>query len=146
MTPVVFSGMIRLPLRSSRTLSWLLVASHLAAAASLLLLPWPRLLSWPILLLVGVLLVRGLRREAWRCSAHSVVRLDLAGGRRLCVFRKDGRRQLGTVLPDSFVAPDLVLLRWRPERGGRSRCCMIAADAAEPSAHRMLRVLLRHPL
>ncbi len=146
MAPCAFSGMVRVCLQPSRNLTWLLAASHLAGAASLLWLSWPQLLTRLVLLLAGVSLVRGLRREAWLCSAASVVRLDLAGDGRLCVFRKSGRRQLGTVLPGSFVAPFLVLLRWRPERGGRSRYCIITRDAAQPSAHRMLRVLLRHPL
>lgn|SRR5487761_2783126 len=146
MVPAAFHGMVRVPLRPSRTLAGLWVASHFAAAISLLLLPWSRFVSGPLLLLVGVSLVRGLRCGAWLCSGASVVRLDLSGEGRLCLFRNNGRRQLGVVLPGSFVTPALVILRWRPERGGRARCCIIAGDAAEPPVHRMLRVLLRHPL
>jgi len=127
-------------------LTLILIAGYLAAALSLLLLSWPRALDGFLLLLCGLFLVRGLRREAWLCSGQSVVRLDLSGEGRLCLFRKNGRRQRGVVLPGSFVAPWLVLLRWRPERGGPSRCCIIAGDAAAAPAHRMLRVLLRHPL
>jgi hypothetical protein len=146
MASIAFGGMVRVRLRPSRALASLLVVSHLTAGLCLLLLSWPRLWVWFFLLLWGVLLVRGLRREAWLCSGHSVVRLDVAGDGRVCVFRKNGRRTRGTVLPGSFVAPALVILRWRPERGGRPRCCVVAGDAADPAAHRMLRVLLRHPL
>ncbi len=141
-----FGGMVRVRLRPSRTLGGILVASHLAGASSLLLLSWPRPLCWAALVLIGVSLVRNLRREAWLCSAVSVVRLDLEGGGHLCIFRKNGRRQRGSVQPGSFVAPYLAIVRWRLERGGPVRCCIVARDAAEPSAHRILRVLLRHPL
>ncbi len=91
-------------------------------------------------------LVRGLRGEAWRSSAATVIRLDFEGGGRLCVFRNNGQRQQGIVLPGSFVAPFLVILRWRAERGGRRHYTVIARDATDPLAYRMLRVLLRHPL
>ncbi len=138
--------MVRVCLGPSPTLACLLMASHLTGALSLLLLSWPRFPVWFLLLADAVLLVRGLRREAWLCCARSVVRLDVAGDGRLCVFMKNGRRALGTVLPGSFVAPALIILRWRPQRGGRSRCAIVAGDAADPCAHRMLRVLLRHPL
>jgi hypothetical protein len=146
MTLTAFSGTVRVRLEPSLTLVGLMVVSHLTGALSLLLLPWPRILVWTFLLLNAVLLVRGLRREAWLCSGHSVMRLDVAGDGRLCVFRKNGRRALGRVLPGSFVAPRLVILRWRPERGGSPRCCIVAGDATDPITHRMLRVLLRHPL
>ncbi len=146
MTSIAFIGMVRVSLGPSRLLAGLLLASHLTGGFSLLLLSWPRLWAWPLLLLSGVLLVQGLRQEAWLCSAQSIVRLDLAGDGRVCIFRKNGRRALGAVLPGCFVAPVLVILRWRPEQGGRPRYCIVARDATDPTAHRMLRVLLRHPL
>lgn len=146
MVPCAFSGMVRVGLQPSRSLGLLLGASHFAAASSLLLLSWPRPLCWMVLASIGGSLVLGLRREAWRCSRSTIIRLDLEGGGRLCVFQKNGRRRQGIVMPGSFVAPFLVILRWRPERGGRRHYTVIARDAADPAAYRMLRVLLRHPL
>lgn len=141
-----FSGVVRLRHGSSRLLATTLIAGHMAGAVGLLFLKWDAVWLRLVLLGLGISLVLGLRREAWRCAMGSVTQLVVHGGGRLLLVRRDGRRVEGALVPGSFVAPFLVILRWRPPDGGRTRHVTVAADGTDARGHRLLRVLLRHPL
>jgi hypothetical protein len=141
-----FSGEVRLRLGSSRLLAGMLIAGHLVGALCLPLLKWGVAWCWPAILAIGVSLVHGLRREAWRCAGMAVTWAHVDGRGRLLLTLRNGRKVDGRLLPGSFAAPVLVILRWRPENGGRVRHTVVAADGTVPASHRLLRVLLRHPL
>lgn len=141
-----FVGAVRLRLGPSRLLAATLIVGHLGAAVCLPLLKWGSIRSGLALLAIGVSLVSGLRREAWRCTVATVTRVQVDGRGQLLLTRRNGRRIRGRLLPGSFVAPFLVILRWRPETGGRTRHTAVAADGTDEVSHRLLRVLLRHPL
>ncbi|MDE2343966.1 MAG: hypothetical protein KGL63_11370 [Betaproteobacteria bacterium] len=141
-----FSGEVRLHHGSSRTLAAALIAGHMTGASGLLFLKWDAAWLRLVLLGLGVSLVLGLRREAWRCAPCAVTQLSVHGGGRMLLVRRDGRRIEGVLMPGSFVAPFLVIMRWRQPHGGRIRHVTVAADATDVREHRLLRVLLRHPL
>ncbi|MDE1989074.1 MAG: hypothetical protein KGI82_01285 [Betaproteobacteria bacterium] len=141
-----FSGAVRLQHGSSRLLAATLIAGHMAGAVGLLFTQWDAVWIRLALLALGLSLVLGLRREAWRCAMGSVAQLVVHGGGRVLLIRRDGRRIEGTLVSGSFVAPFLVILRWRLPGGGRVRHVTVAADGTDAQGHRLLRVLLRHPL
>ncbi|MDE1942246.1 MAG: hypothetical protein KGI47_03760 [Betaproteobacteria bacterium] len=141
-----FPGEVRLRHGSSRTLAAALIAGHMSGAGGLLFLKWDAVWLRLVLLGLGVSLVFGLRREAWRCAPGSVTQLSVHGGGRMLLVRRDGRRTEGVLMPGSFVAPFLVIMRWRRSGGRRIRHVTVAADGTGVREHRLLRVLLRHPL
>ncbi|MDE2624631.1 MAG: hypothetical protein KGM40_04355 [Betaproteobacteria bacterium] len=141
-----FSGVVRLQHGPSRLLAATLIAGHMVGAAGLLLLKWDAAWLRLVLLALGLSLILGLRREAWRCAMGSVTQLVVHGGGRVLLVRRDGRRIEGVLVSGSFVAPFLIILRWRPPAGGRIRHVTVAADGTDAQGHRLLRVLLRHPL
>lgn len=140
-----FTGMVRVPLAASRSLAVLLLVTHGLCALSLLLLPWPDWVRRALLFFIFISLLRGLRREAWRQSPCAITRVDMEGGGRLRLITRNGQRSLALLLPGSFAAPYGVILRYR--RVGAAACtCVVAHDATNAHSHRILRVLLRHPL
>jgi hypothetical protein len=92
---------------------------------------------------LGLAAAHALRREALRRGRGAVRRLvvDLAG--RVEVVSGDGARVTGQVVPGSFVAPWLVVVRWRPEGRRFTRPVLVPPDAVDGDAFRRLRVLLR---
>lgn len=87
--------------------------------------------------------VAALRREAHREGPGSVHRftVDLEG--RVEAVGASGAARTGRLVPGSFVAPWLVIVRWRPEGAWFPRTVLVPPDAVAPDAHRRLRVLLR---
>jgi len=83
--------------------------------------------------------------EAWRAWRHSravrTLALGIEGG--VEVVLRDGRLRRGVVEPGSFVAPWLVIVRWRPAGSRRDRFVLVLPDMAPREPLRMLRVILR---
>jgi hypothetical protein len=83
--------------------------------------------------------------EAWRAWRHSravrTLALGLEGG--VEVVLREGRLQRGVVRPGSFVAPWLVIVRWRPAGARRDAFVLVLPDMAPAEALRRLRVILR---
>lgn len=92
--------------------------------------------------LVGLAVI-ALRREACREGRGAVRQLVAELSGRLEVMRAGGQAQAGRLCPGSFVAPWLVVVRWRPEGARFTRTVLVPPDAVEPDAFRRLRVLLR---
>jgi hypothetical protein len=93
----------------------------------------------------GLLTVAGvvsLRREALRegRGAVCVLAVDLKG--RVEASGGSGR-VAGRLVPGSFVAPWLTVVRWRPEGARFARTVLVPPDAVDADAFRRLRVLLR---
>jgi toxin CptA len=116
------------------------------AAASLmagLLANLPGVARAALACVLAIAAVRAARREAFREGAGAVRRMsvDLAG--RVEVEGADGRVRAGRLTDDSFVAPWLTVVRWRPDGARFSRAIVIVPDAVEPGPFRRLRILLR---
>ena len=118
-------------------------AVGLAALVALLAaaLP-PGLQAAGIALLAGGC-VRSVRLHAWREGRGAVRRLavDLSGS--IDVAFACGPPRPGRVAPGSFVAPWLVVLRWKPDGAWFTRAIVLVPDMAGEQDLRRLRVLLR---
>lgn len=132
---------LAIPLRRSRRLILLLALAHGAALVALLALPWP----WPLRAAAGlvVAVAAGIAiRRAWQSP---VAALHLGVGGELEVEMKVGAGDTpigaATILPQSTVMPDLVVLLLRV--GGRRVCLVLPPDATGTEAHRLLRLWLR---
>lgn len=141
-----FPGEVRLPLGPSRLIAAVVIASHALAAVSLLLIPVAVPLGWGAVILIGLSLIRRLRQDAWRVSQGACLSVDVHGEGRIRLVFGDGSRAVGKMLPGSYASPWLVILRYRPEGKWGWRHCVVPRDATVGEAHRVLRVLLRHPL
>jgi len=114
-----------------------------AAIACLLLSGVARVWAFPACAVVVAAAVAALRRDAFREGHGSArgLRVDLEG--RVEVMGDSGAVRAGRLAPGSFVAPWLVVVRWRPEGAHFARTVLVPPDAVDPDAFRRLRVLLR---
>lgn len=111
-----------------------------AAAATLALLalaPFPGEARWPAFACVVALALHaggGLRQPTG-------LRLDCA--RAIAVRGADGEWRPGAVCDGSFVAPWLVVVRWKPEGARHARALPILPDMLPGEAMRKIRVILK---
>ncbi len=122
--------------------AWIALVA-LATAAAALLADLPGQAGLALVAAVAVAAVRSMRREALRRGPGAVRRLAVGLDGAVAVDFVDGRAASGTLAPGAFVAPRLVVVRWRPAGARLSRTLAVPADAAEAGAHRRLRILLR---
>jgi hypothetical protein len=94
---------------------------------------------------------------AWTAAAAAAAARRVSPGRRgsgpralvvrstgeVAVMEAAGRWTHGELRDGSFVAPWLVIVRWRPEGARWDRTTLILPGMAAPEARRRLRVLLR---
>lgn len=127
---------------SRRLAAWITVAGAAALAATLAA-SLPALAQAVIAAGVVVAAIRAARRQAWQEGAGAVRRLavDLSG--RVEAELTGGRRLDGRLAGESFVAPWLVIVRWRPDGSRFPRALAIAPDAVDGADFRRLRILLR---
>ena len=123
-------------LHRSILLSILLVLMHAAAAACLVVLPWPWILRGVFLLLVGGSLGYSLRRP-------KIVGLRLAARDRFECLLADGDRVAATVLADSTVFAQLIVLRLRIGEEVRVSSLVLLPDQMPAEQFRVLRLWLR---
>jgi toxin CptA len=127
---------------SRRTQAWVMavMATALVAILAAALPPW---LQAVLAVALAALSIHALRRHGYQEGPGSLRRLavDLAGG--VEIDHRDGSQARGTLLDGCFVAPWLVIVRWRPEGRRIARNLFIAPDAAGGDELRRLRILLR---
>lgn len=87
--------------------------------------------------------LEAVHRAALLRGARGVRVLRVALDRRIVVETADGVVRRGELRPGSFVAPWLVIVRWRPPNARFDRTVAIVPGMAAPEALRRLRVLLR---
>ena len=125
-----------LELRRSRRLTLSLIAVHLAAAVSVLLLPLP---AWACAVLPAPLVVslyRSLRRPA-------ITGLRLGADGNLECLVADGAGVAAEVLPDTTVFRSLVVLRLRLAETRRTHHVVVLGDSIGVEQLRVLRLWLR---
>lgn len=121
-----------LELRRSRRLTFWLIAVHLAAAVSVMLLPLP---AWACLVLPASI-YRSLRRPA-------IAGLRLGADGQLECLLADGAGLAADVLPDTTVFRSLVVMRLRVAETRRIQCLVVLADSVGAGQFRVLRLWLR---
>jgi len=127
---------------SRRAGAWIAAVGLLGATATLAS-------DAPIALRVGVVValawaaVHAALAHAWRRGRGAVHGFVTTLDGRIEVRRRDGRYVAGRVVPGSFVAPWLVVVRWLPEKAFFSKGIVAFPDSADTESFRRLRILLR---
>lgn len=131
-------AMLRLRLRPSRQLAWLIGAGHTAAGSLCWVAPIPWWLSLGLSLGVGVSL---------GFSVHRIVRgwngLELKPDGTVAVQDWQGRWAEARILGSSFVSPRLTILNLALAGTRLPRSLVVAPDALPAEEFRRLRVWLR---
>ncbi|HXZ47689.1 MAG TPA: hypothetical protein VEG27_01645 [Usitatibacter sp.] len=124
-------------LQYSRPAAALVALAALATAVLAGSLPLP--LAWRIAAVAWVVLHAARALAALRAPR----RLGLGRDGSIRVEDRLGRCRRGAVRPGCFVAPWLVIVRWRPEGCRLDRTLLIGPGAAGPEVLRRIRVVLR---
>ncbi|HSN20244.1 MAG TPA: protein YgfX [Usitatibacter sp.] len=128
---------VRCELQYSRLAAGSILAAALATALVAAMLPIAA--PWRLAALAAI---AAAALRAWRrIRAVRAVQLHRDGAIELVL--RDGRSGQGRVRPGSFVAPWLVLVRWRPEGARFDRTLALLPDMAGREALRKVRVILR---
>ena len=143
MSSIAYATPLRLELKPSSSLYWLLTAIHLGALA---LLPATSLPVWLVMSLSAFVVAsyaRQVSRFAWLRSSASVVSLYWPEGEQWRLGCRNGDETWALLLSDSFVKPWLTILLFRPDSGGRVQNVVILPDMLDPENFRRLRVRLK---
>lgn len=114
-----------------------------ATAAVLAITPLPAGLRWALLSLLAAASLEALERVARLRGPRAVRRFQVQRDGRIEVETPSGARLEGRVRPGSFVAPWLVIVRWRRSGARLDSTVLVLPDMAPAEALRRLRVLLR---
>ncbi|MCA1926009.1 MAG: hypothetical protein LDL16_07015 [Thiobacillus sp.] len=128
--------MRELKLKPSRRLGWMTLGLGLLAGVAVTRTALP--IPWQAGLIAGTCLATfwQLRRMA------RVPRMALADDGSLNVREDDGDWRKATVLPDSFVSPAMIVMRYQLP-GARARSLTLLPDSASTDDFRRLRASLR---
>ncbi len=143
MSSTAYATPLRLDLKPSWILFWILTFAHLGAAA---LMAVSGLTGWAS----GVLALSVLASYLWLQTRYALLRHPLAvqsvtwgRGDEWQVRTRNGKDILARLAPDSFVRPWLAVLLLRPRSGGALRRVVILPDTLDAEIFRQLRVRLR---
>lgn len=117
-----------------------MTACTLAIAA---VTPMPRALAAAIAFLVVALGLEAMQRVALLRGPYAVRALRMQRNGEIEVECASGARHEGHIAPGCFVAPWLVVVRWRRSGARRDATVLLLPDMAPADALRRLRVLLR---
>ncbi len=142
-TPVAHAAVLRLQLRPSRQLAWLLLAGHAAAVVLSWLAPVAWWLSLGLSMAVATSLGFTVRNQALRSAAGALTALELRPDGSAAVEDRQGRRSEVRILGSSFVSPLLTILNLAVTGLRLRRSLVVAPDALAAEEFRRLRVWLR---
>lgn len=132
----------RVSVRPSLRLFAAVGTGHGAAVLAVLLAPVSLPLRLPLLLLCAASLAASLRQVVFLTAPDAVVGLAVDDQAGAVVQRRDGRSQHGRVLPSSFVAAPLTIVRLRLVGEWLPRSVVLVGGNCDPDAWRRLRVAL----
>lgn len=133
---------LRVDIGSSRLLVFYLCLLHLAALASLCMLPLP---GWTLLLALAALGVSGwcYQRRFNRDSTAILTSIILSDERCRLIY-KNGDSRRGVLARRQFVSTYVILLNLRITGSIRSKRVMLWKDALDRDCYRRLKVKLRY--
>jgi hypothetical protein len=134
---------VRIELQYSRAGVWIVAAMAVATAAMLFAMPLPAALRAAVVFATFALACEALDRVVVVRGARAVRRLSVQRDGAIEVESPSGMRRAGSLRPGCFVAPWLVVVRWRPEGARYDRTVLILPDMVAAEPLRRLRVLLR---
>ncbi len=143
MWSTAYATPLRLELKPSPKLLWVLAFAHLGAAGLLLTTSLP---AWAVsCLALGVLgsFLWLTTRHALLMQSGAVVWLLWGAGNEWLLGARDGTRMAAQLNPQSFVRPWLTVLLLAPASGGPMRNVVILPDSLDAESFRRLRVRLR---
>ena len=120
-----------------------LVATHLTAAAAVVLTPMPPAVMPCLLLLIAASLLRAHRRHIARTDPRAVVEAVWEADGRWVLALAGGERTEARLQPDSFVSVPLVILNFSAGSRLRGHSLVLPKDALDPESLRKLRVRLK---
>ena len=135
--------MVRVALKPSLYLSFVLTTAHVVCAGLLVPLALP---AWAKLALAGRIamsLLHSLRHHALRRSLSSLIALEVRDEDRAAVQTPDGEWHDARVLPTTYVSPVLTVINLRIPPAIFARHAVIVPDAIRAEDFRQLRVSLR---
>ncbi len=142
MSSTAYATPLSLELRSSATLGVLVTAAHAGAAVSLAFtsLPlWIRVLG---IMTVLASLLRVFPRSVSLRHPNAVHRVLWPAGDEWHLFTRGGGELVGTLLPESYLRPWLVVLRFKIPSSRTPRSVVIVPDMLDANVMRRLRVRL----
>lgn len=114
-----------------------------ATATVVALTPLPAALRWALLALLAAASLESLERVVRLRGPRAIVRFRVQRDGAIEVETASGARLEGRLRPGSFVAPWLVIVRWRAPGAWRDSTVLVLPDMAPADDLRRLRVLLR---
>jgi len=142
MSSTAYATPLSLELRSSATLGALVTAAHAGAAVSLAFASLP---LWTLVLGTAAVLVSLLQvfpRAVSLRHPNAVHRVLWPAGDEWHLFTRGGQELVGTLLPESYLRPWLVVLRFKIPRSRMRRSVVILPDMLDANVMRRLRVRL----
>jgi hypothetical protein len=134
---------VDITLGPSRQAGAWIAAVGLLGSASALASDAPLALRVGACVLLAGAAVHAARTHAWRRGRGAVRGFTVSLDGRIEASRADGRWIAGRIVPGSFVAPWLVVVRWVPDGAWLARTIPVFPDMAGGEERRRLRVLLR---
>ncbi|MDR2219149.1 MAG: hypothetical protein LBE24_01025 [Methylobacillus sp.] len=134
---------VRLDLRPSRRLTWLLGGAVCAACAAIGILPISLWVKSGIVLFMLAASAFHIMRDARLALRSSILALEVSASGELSMLTREQGWRVATVRGDSFVTPPLTVLVLAPEGQRLSRYAVLLPDSADAEALRRLRVWLK---
>jgi hypothetical protein len=135
--------LLKIELRPSRRLLWIITAAHVAAAIAAALTALPLWVKTALIAFIcancGVC-VGGL--AGWS-AGNSIVSLEFSRDGTVSIWARDGTRHDGCILDTSFVSRHLIVLNVRLTEGAAPWHVILLSDSARACDLRRLRILLR---
>jgi toxin CptA len=136
--------------KPSRRLALTLTLAHFTAIVLLWPLALPVAVKLCASMLLGASLAFYLRYYAWLVSPRSIIGVELSDDMTCMLETRQGKRTACILLGNSFVAPYLTVLEFKPleplplwQSVFASPSIVILPDGIDPEQFRQLRVLLR---
>jgi hypothetical protein len=127
---------------SRQALAWVVTVAA-SSVAAILAADLPAFVQATLAALLASAAVQAARRHAWRTAAGAIRGFTVGLPGRIVVEPARGPPAEGRVVDGSFVAPWLVVVRWRPDGARWTRSIFLLPDMAGEQELRRLRVLLR---
>jgi hypothetical protein len=128
----------------SRLGAALIVATHLASAVLLALVPGNAALRCAAVAAIGAHALHALRTWALQSAPSAIVAVEVFPDRRALLIERGGERCEGAIRPESYVGERLTTLVVRPDGARLSRAVAILPDMLPADDLRRLRVMLLH--
>jgi len=135
--------MLKLSIRRSRSLAWLLLAAHIAALTLVWLPAMPPWLGAPAALALIASLFFSLLRVALLKTPQAVTAIEIGDDGAIAVQTRDGAWHPCRLSGDSFVSAWLTIMVLRQENRHAAKHVVLVPDNVDAEDFRRLRVWLR---